>query len=48
MSNKFVITWDAMQTYCRQLAEKQMPADQWKGIWAVSRGGLVSWSYSGS
>lgn len=41
MSNKFIITWDNMQTYCRQLAEKQMPAEQWKGIIGVSRGGLV-------
>ncbi len=41
MSNKFVITWDNMQVYTRQLAEKQLPAEQWKGIIAVSRGGLV-------
>lgn len=27
--------------YTRQLAEKLLPADQWKGIIAVSRGGLV-------
>lgn len=41
MNNKFVISWDNMQTLCRQLAQKQMPAEQWKGILAVSRGGLV-------
>ncbi|MFC1236019.1 xanthine phosphoribosyltransferase [Vibrio sp. DW001] len=41
MSNKFIITWDNMHMYCRQLAEKQMPAEQWKGILGVSRGGLV-------
>lgn len=41
MSNKFIITWDNMQMYTRQLAEKLLPADQWKGIIAVSRGGLV-------
>ncbi|MDD1783445.1 xanthine phosphoribosyltransferase [Enterovibrio sp. ZSDZ35] len=41
MSNKFVITWDNMQMYTRQLAEKLLPADQWTGIIAVSRGGLV-------
>lgn len=41
MSNKFVITWDNMQMYARQLAEKLMPAEQWQGIIAVSRGGLV-------
>lgn len=41
MTTKFVITWDNMQAYCRQLAEKQMPAEQWKAIVGVSRGGLV-------
>ncbi|MCG6489366.1 xanthine phosphoribosyltransferase, partial [Vibrio parahaemolyticus] len=41
MSRKFVITWDNMQKYCRELAELQMPAEQWKGILGVSRGGLV-------
>ncbi|MFD2179418.1 xanthine phosphoribosyltransferase [Veronia pacifica] len=41
MTTKFVITWDNMQMYTRQLAEKLLPADQWKGIIAVSRGGLV-------
>jgi len=39
--NKFLITWDNMQAYTRQLAEKQLPAEQWKGIIAISRGGLV-------
>ena len=41
MTNKFIITWDMMQMYTRQLALKLLPADQWKGIIAVSRGGLV-------
>ncbi|RXJ73100.1 xanthine phosphoribosyltransferase [Veronia nyctiphanis] len=41
MTTKFVITWDNMQMYTRQLAEKLLPAEQWKGIIAVSRGGLV-------
>ncbi|HIF9057224.1 TPA: xanthine phosphoribosyltransferase [Photobacterium damselae] len=41
MTQKFVITWDNMQMFTRQLAEKLLPADQWKGIIAVSRGGLV-------
>lgn len=41
MTQKFVITWDNMQMYTRQLAEKLLPANQWKGIIAVSRGGLV-------
>lgn len=30
-----------MQHYCRELAQRQMPAEQWKGILGVSRGGLV-------
>ena len=30
-----------MQSYCRELAEKQMQQSSGKGIWAVSRGGLV-------
>lgn len=41
MNNKFIITWDSMQMYTRQLAQKLLPAEQWKGIIAVSRGGLV-------
>ncbi|MFT1715529.1 phosphoribosyltransferase family protein, partial [Vibrio cholerae] len=27
--------------YCRELAQRQMPAEQWKGILGVCRGGLV-------
>ena len=41
MNDKFVITWDNMQMYTRKLAKKLLPAQQWKGIIAVSRGGLV-------
>ncbi|GGB33621.1 xanthine phosphoribosyltransferase [Oceanisphaera marina] len=41
MSNKFVVTWDSFQRETRKLAERQLPASQWKGIIAVSRGGLV-------
>ena len=41
MSKKFLITWDNMQMYTRELAERLLPASQWKGIIAVSRGGLV-------
>ncbi|UJF18831.1 xanthine phosphoribosyltransferase [Vibrio sp. SS-MA-C1-2] len=39
--SKFIITWDNIQSYTRQLAERQLPVEQWKGIIAVSRGGLV-------
>ncbi|OCG33680.1 xanthine phosphoribosyltransferase [Gilliamella sp. Bim1-2] len=30
-----------LQSYGRQLSERLLPANQWKGIIAVSRGGLV-------
>lgn len=41
MKKKFLITWDNMQIYCRELAALQLPARQWRGIIGVSRGGLV-------
>ncbi|BDM65635.1 xanthine phosphoribosyltransferase [Shewanella sp. NFH-SH190041] len=41
MTKKFLITWDQMQGYSRELAARLMPATQWHGIIAVSRGGLV-------
>ena len=42
MSNKkFYVSWDNMQREARRLARRQLPASQWKGIIAVSRGGLV-------
>ncbi|MCL1144722.1 xanthine phosphoribosyltransferase [Shewanella sp. 10N.261.52.F9] len=41
MSKKFLITWDQMQGYTRELAERLLPVEQWQGIIAVSRGGLV-------
>lgn len=41
MPNKFVVTWDYFQREARKLAQRQLPASQWKGIIAVSRGGLV-------
>ncbi|CAH0534049.1 Xanthine phosphoribosyltransferase [Vibrio stylophorae] len=41
MTKKFIITWDNMQMYSRELASRLLPAQQWKGIIAVSRGGLV-------
>lgn len=40
MSKKYVVTWDMFQMHARTLAERLMPASQWKGIIAVSRGGL--------
>lgn len=41
MSKKYVVTWDMLQMHARKLAHRLLPADQWKGIIAVSRGGLV-------
>lgn len=38
---KFTVTWDMLQMYGRELAGRLLPASQWKGIIAVSRGGLV-------
>ncbi|MDF7667755.1 xanthine phosphoribosyltransferase [Orbaceae bacterium ESL0727] len=38
---KFTVTWDMLQMYGRELAIRLLPANQWKGIIAVSRGGLV-------
>jgi xanthine phosphoribosyltransferase len=41
MSEKYVVTWDMLQMHARKLAHRLIPAYQWKGIIAVSRGGLV-------
>ncbi len=41
MSEKYVVTWDMLQIHARKLASRLMPSEQWKGIIAVSRGGLV-------
>lgn len=38
---KFTVTWDMLQMYGRELSSRLLPAEQWKGIIAVSRGGLV-------
>ncbi|HHT7763933.1 xanthine phosphoribosyltransferase [Pasteurella multocida] len=40
MSEKYVVTWDMFQMHARKLSERSLPASQWKGIIAVSRGGL--------
>ncbi|POR97248.1 xanthine phosphoribosyltransferase, partial [Haemophilus influenzae] len=39
-SEKYVVTWDMFQMHARKLSERLLPASQWKGIIAVSRGGL--------
>lgn len=41
MSQKYIVTWDMLQMEARKLAQRLLPASQWKGIIAVSRGGLV-------
>ncbi|BAE73873.1 Xanthine phosphoribosyltransferase [Sodalis glossinidius str. 'morsitans'] len=41
MSEKYVVTWDMLQIHARTMAKLLLPAEQWKGIIAVSRGGLV-------
>ncbi|MDR0806966.1 MAG: xanthine phosphoribosyltransferase [Enterobacteriaceae bacterium] len=41
MSEKYVVTWDMLQIEARKLARRLLPREQWKGIIAVSRGGLV-------
>lgn len=41
MSKKYIVTWDMLQVYARKLAYKLLPATQWEGIIAVSRGGLI-------
>lgn len=46
MSEKYVVTWDMLQMHARKLAQRLMPTEQWKGIIAVSRGGLVRVPYS--
>lgn len=38
---KFFVSWEEIHRSARELARRQLPADQWKGIIAVTRGGLV-------
>lgn len=38
---EFFVSWEDLHRDSRLLARRQMPASQWKGIIAVSRGGLV-------
>ncbi len=38
---KHIITWDMLQIHVRKLAKRLLPARQWCGIIAVTRGGLV-------
>lgn len=40
-NKEFFISWEEFHRATRELARLQLPAEQWKGIIAVSRGGLV-------
>ena len=35
------VSWEELHRATRELARRQLPAEQWQGIVAVSRGGLV-------
>lgn len=41
MTDKFHVSWETMQRDVRILAKRLLPATQWTGIIAVSRGGLA-------
>lgn len=38
---EFFVSWEELHRATRELARRQLPARQWKGLIAVSRGGLV-------
>ena len=38
---KYIVTWDMLQIHAKKLAKKLLLKKKWKGIIAVSRGGLV-------
>lgn len=38
---KYIVTWEMLQHHGRILATRLLPTTQWKGIIAVTRGGLV-------
>ena len=41
MANMMLVSWAEFQQAARELAKAQLPVEQWKGIIAVSRGGLL-------
>ncbi|EKE69569.1 xanthine phosphoribosyltransferase [Gallaecimonas xiamenensis] len=41
MTKKYLVTWEAFHQAARELAARQLPAEQWKGIVAVTRGGMA-------
>ncbi|GAA5214341.1 xanthine phosphoribosyltransferase [Corallincola platygyrae] len=40
-NKEFFVSWEEFHRATRELAHRQLPANQWKGIIAVTRGGLV-------
>ena len=40
-NREFFVSWEELHRATRALARRQLPAEQYKGIIAVSRGGLV-------
>ncbi len=41
MSKKYLVTWDMLQVHGKALSQHLIERQEWKGIIAVSRGGLV-------
>lgn len=40
-NKEFFISWEEFHRATRELARRQLPVERWKGVIAVSRGGLV-------
>ncbi|WP_404402463.1 xanthine phosphoribosyltransferase [Idiomarina seosinensis] len=40
-NREFFVSWEELHRATKELARRQLPAEQYKGIIAVSRGGLV-------
>lgn len=38
---EYFVSWEELHRATRELARRQLPAEQWQGVIAVSRGGLV-------
>lgn len=37
----YFVSWEELHRTTRELARRQLPAEQWRGLIAVSRGGLI-------
>jgi len=40
-NREFFVSWEELHRATKELARRQLPSEQWKGVIAVSRGGLV-------